>query len=520
MQTFYAPINKFKHAKMSPGKKNPVLATLNRTSSSGKRVIQVDDIGITAEDFGTLLRIMYPPYVLHLYCGRPHTMFLNTDLLSGYSHVETSPQTPTLSNDNWISVLKISSLWFFQELRDLALRHLDNSSLSIMDRIVLGRAYDVPTWLFEGLCALADSYIFINSTMSDELGDATALRLHQIRDRRLLLEARDDTDDGVFSTTYSGVSDDVEHAFSYEIETCSYAFAVYETSFPGFANLSISFPLAYAGSDTTGSPETHVLSELDDQAVLDEPMVADSCPSFSESVAPLTPVPTTVVESYLPFSLGEHPTPPIPKSLPHSLDSHLSPPGAVSAISDAVHPTPEPEPLPAPLSEALDAFDASTSAFNSNLKERKEDEEEKERKKDEEGEERKKKKDEEQERKKKKDEEQESKKKKKDEEERKEKERLRKETADRAARLAKTWKLKKAEKEQIRVEAIQRATRLARPNMLSEREKIRIRQDAVSHAASLRKASGQLQKLTKLEKTRIREEAIEHAVQAFAAPST
>ena len=80
---------------MSPGQENPVLAALNRTSSSATRVIQVDDIGITAQDFETLLRIMYPPYVLQAHC--PYTMFLSTDLLSGYSHVETSPQTSTLS---------------------------------------------------------------------------------------------------------------------------------------------------------------------------------------------------------------------------------------------------------------------------------------------------------------------------------------------------------------------------------------------------------------------------------------
>ena len=349
-------------------------------------------------------------------------------------------------------MLKISSLWFFQELRDLALRHLDNSSISVMDKIYLGRAYSVPTWLFEGLCALADSYAFINSTMSDELGEATALRLHQIRDRKLIPGARDDTDNGVFLKTYIGVSDDVERAFSDELRECEHAFEVYDTSFPGLTN--ISFPPACSGSNATKLSES--IPELNDQVALDEPTVdiADSGPpiSLGEGMAPLTPVPAAltlgfsdatgrnaetpvaspVAESYSPFSFGKHSTLPILKSHPPSLDSFLPSPEPASATLEPVQPTPNPDPLPTPtpLSEAVGISEASVLKGD-----------------------------------------------------------LEKEDADSAARLAKP-----TEREKVRIgeEAVVRAARLARaslqPQKLTKAEKKRIRQEAIERAAQLSRA--------------------------------
>ena len=163
-----------------------------------------------------------------------------------------------------------------------------------MDKIVLGQAYSVPTWLFEGLCALADSHTFINSSISTELGWRTALRIHQIRDRRLLPEAREDTDNGVFSTTYSGVSDDVKRAFSDELEACKHAFEVYDTSFPGLTNISL--PPACSGSEATKLSES--IPELNDQVALDEPTVSiadsGSPSSLGKGMAPLTPVSTAL----------------------------------------------------------------------------------------------------------------------------------------------------------------------------------------------------------------------------------
>ena len=161
-------------------------------------------------------------------------------------------------------MLKISSLWFFQELRNLALRHLDRANMSSSEKIIHGRAYNVPKWLLEGLCAFGNSRTFINTIMSNCLGDKTTLRLHQIRDRRLLAEAREDTDDGVFSARYSGVSNDVDQAFADELKACEKAFKEYDI--PPLNLTSVHPPPTRASSPTSESFKSG-LSKLGDQLV-------------------------------------------------------------------------------------------------------------------------------------------------------------------------------------------------------------------------------------------------------------
>ncbi|KAJ7099364.1 hypothetical protein B0H15DRAFT_771074, partial [Mycena belliarum] len=50
------------------------------------------------------------------------------------------------SADEWTSVLSLATRWEFASLRALALRHLA-AATSAVERIALGRRYDVPEWL-------------------------------------------------------------------------------------------------------------------------------------------------------------------------------------------------------------------------------------------------------------------------------------------------------------------------------------------------------------------------------------
>jgi len=61
-KTYYAPKFKFVHAKISPGKENPVLVALKQMPAV-KYAIKVDE-SITEKDFETLLRLMYPSCVV------------------------------------------------------------------------------------------------------------------------------------------------------------------------------------------------------------------------------------------------------------------------------------------------------------------------------------------------------------------------------------------------------------------------------------------------------------------------
>ncbi|KAJ7169151.1 hypothetical protein C8R43DRAFT_876246, partial [Mycena crocata] len=75
--------------------------------------------GINKLDFQRLLKVLYP--------------------------LTAIPQAPELSKDEWMSVLKLSTLWHFLEVRKLAIQQLDLHAQSphCIERILLGRRYDV-----------------------------------------------------------------------------------------------------------------------------------------------------------------------------------------------------------------------------------------------------------------------------------------------------------------------------------------------------------------------------------------
>jgi len=140
-------------------------------------------------------------------------------------------------------VLKISSLWFYQDLRSLALSYLDGDSLTTYDKITLGRAYSVPEWVSEGLCALGHSHTLLDASDAFEtLGHLTALRIYQIRERKEFAEARVNRDNGTFAEEYVSVEDDIERAFRSEmggLETSFQDYGIPKIARPYIATASL-----------------------------------------------------------------------------------------------------------------------------------------------------------------------------------------------------------------------------------------------------------------------------------------
>ncbi|KAJ7876095.1 hypothetical protein B0H14DRAFT_2568382 [Mycena olivaceomarginata] len=66
-------------------------------------------------------------------------------------------KTPSLSQDGWISVLKLANLWDFIEVRNLAIEQLGpySESLDCIERILFARKFDVSAWLRSGYSELA-----------------------------------------------------------------------------------------------------------------------------------------------------------------------------------------------------------------------------------------------------------------------------------------------------------------------------------------------------------------------------
>ena len=72
-----------------------------------------------------------------------------------------------MSKDEWISVLKISTLWRSFGLRKLAIGELEKLTLDGVEKIVLGRKYFIVSWVEAGYVTLVK-----NREISDEQMDA------------------------------------------------------------------------------------------------------------------------------------------------------------------------------------------------------------------------------------------------------------------------------------------------------------------------------------------------------------
>ncbi|KAK7024958.1 hypothetical protein R3P38DRAFT_3269706 [Favolaschia claudopus] len=118
--------------------------------------------GVERVDFQALMKALYPLDLQQIYKNKDAWM----------------------TKEEWVSVLKLASKWFFVDLRELAIYALSNrDDVQSVERIVWGRQYDVPDWLRKGYTELGcrpDS-----SITEDEariIGWEAAFRLIQARE--------------------------------------------------------------------------------------------------------------------------------------------------------------------------------------------------------------------------------------------------------------------------------------------------------------------------------------------------
>ncbi|KAH6907085.1 hypothetical protein BKA70DRAFT_1150752, partial [Coprinopsis sp. MPI-PUGE-AT-0042] len=96
-----------------------------------------------------------------------------------------------LSLEEWLSVLKLSSKWLFNGLRNEAIAKLGELPVSPIQRVLLARRYSVPSWLMEGYTKILaemgpklDDPKFISLEDAHHLGWEVALELSNITLRR------------------------------------------------------------------------------------------------------------------------------------------------------------------------------------------------------------------------------------------------------------------------------------------------------------------------------------------------
>ncbi|KAJ2924443.1 hypothetical protein H1R20_g12648, partial [Candolleomyces eurysporus] len=92
----------------------------------------------------------------------------------------------SLTKDEWVGVLNLSTRWHMRKMRDYAISNLSKMSLTSIEKVTLARDHEVAKWLKEGLNEIVNNK---NGLKPDELkchlGLETAFRLMWIQNQSL-----------------------------------------------------------------------------------------------------------------------------------------------------------------------------------------------------------------------------------------------------------------------------------------------------------------------------------------------
>ncbi|CAK5281911.1 unnamed protein product [Mycena citricolor] len=84
------------------------------------------------------------------------------------------------SVEEWTSILSLSTRWEFTSIRELAIQHLGPST-SAVERIALGRRFDVGPWLVPAYTELCERMDPLTLTEGQLLGVDIIIRIQQVR---------------------------------------------------------------------------------------------------------------------------------------------------------------------------------------------------------------------------------------------------------------------------------------------------------------------------------------------------
>ncbi|KAG7449823.1 uncharacterized protein BT62DRAFT_871066, partial [Guyanagaster necrorhizus] len=112
--------------------------------------------GISAEDFGHLLEIVYPQKVPQDYSA--------------------------FRKQEWISVLRLSTMWHLSDIRQLTIKHLQEMVLDPVEHVVLAKSYSVSSWLRTGYLGLVKRTQPLSLEEAEKIGFQSAIQIFQVRE--------------------------------------------------------------------------------------------------------------------------------------------------------------------------------------------------------------------------------------------------------------------------------------------------------------------------------------------------
>ncbi|PBK74045.1 hypothetical protein ARMSODRAFT_569415 [Armillaria solidipes] len=95
------------------------------------------------------------------------------------------PPALTRPLEEWISILKLSTMWVMTEIRNSAISHImeRHQEVEVVERITLGRSLEVPALVRSGLVTLVNQDGGVTEQQARLLGWETALRIQWVRDK-------------------------------------------------------------------------------------------------------------------------------------------------------------------------------------------------------------------------------------------------------------------------------------------------------------------------------------------------
>ena len=92
-----------------------------------------------------------------------------------------------LSKSDWSAALKLSTLWNFRDIRQLAITRLSDlpgaGGMTPVEKVGLAKAYKVPQWLLQGYHELVRRTKAISAEEGRVLGIETVVGLYQVREQ-------------------------------------------------------------------------------------------------------------------------------------------------------------------------------------------------------------------------------------------------------------------------------------------------------------------------------------------------
>lgn len=85
----------------------------------------------------------------------------------------------------WVTILKLSSLWSFIQYRKLAIDQLEKHLTDPMDKVHYAREFGASNWLVSGYKGLVERPELLDEKIGAKLGHLVAFKLSILREERL-----------------------------------------------------------------------------------------------------------------------------------------------------------------------------------------------------------------------------------------------------------------------------------------------------------------------------------------------